>query len=93
MQDPVLFPGTLRSNLDLSGRLSDEELWAVLDWVDLRDRVAGIRGGLSVDVDSDASLFSLGQRQLLCLARAMIRKTKLVIFEEATETIEHGLVH
>ena len=89
-QDPTLFPGTLRSNLDPSGMLTDEQLWGTLDQVGLRDRVAGIRGGLSVDVGKDATLFSLGQRQLLYLARALVRRTKLLVFDEATESIEHG---
>ena len=91
-QDPAFFPGSLRSNLDFSGKLTDERLWGVLDQVGLRDRVAGIRGGLSADVSVDASLLSLGQRQLLFLAQAIIRKPKLVVFDEATEVLEHGYV-
>ena len=89
-QDPTLFPGTLCSNLDPSGMLTDEQLWGILDQVGLRDHVAGIHGDLSVDVGKDATLFSLGQRQLLYLARALVRRTKLLVFDEATESIEHG---
>nr|KAG5697757.1 hypothetical protein BaRGS_026714 [Batillaria attramentaria] len=67
IHEPVLFPGTLRDNLDPGGEYTDEELWTALDKMGLRDRVAGIRGGLSVDVSGDTAIFSLGQRQLICL--------------------------
>ncbi|KAK7484588.1 hypothetical protein BaRGS_00024220 [Batillaria attramentaria] len=90
-QEPVLFPGTLRDNLDPGGEYTDEELWTALDKMGLRDRVAGIRGGLSVDVSGDTAIFSLGQRQLICLVRGMLKKTKIILFEEAVDATDQGL--
>ena len=79
-QDPLLIFGTVRSNLDPSGFASEEDIKRALDRVGLATIVEE-QGGL--DKDMDTSAWSTGQKQLLCLARAMIKKGKALILDEA----------
>lgn len=88
-QDPTLFKGTIRSNLDPFNEHTDMELWDALQKANLSEGGGRDTLGLDTTVEEEGMNFSLGQRQLMALARALVRDAKIIICDEATSSLDY----
>ena len=87
-QSPTLLADTIRANVDLSGKLSDDRIWKALRQVQLDKFVSSLELKLESPIEKSGNSLSMGQKQLFCLARALLKKSKILLVDEATANVD-----